>query len=51
MKRKDLSYLAEEFENYGDLEVVVASSKKGKKYKIINWYYDEKLNSIVLIKQ
>ena len=47
--RRDLEYLVEEFENYGNPEVVLETPDHIKKRAITTWYYDDKTKKIVLV--
>ena len=44
---RDIRRWSEEYENYGDIDVIVKSDS-GRKYEIKNFYYDPKLKKLVV---
>lgn len=44
---RDIQRWSEEYENYGDIDVIVKSDS-GHKYEIKNFYYDPKLKKLVI---
>lgn len=44
---RDIQRWSEEYENYGDVDVIVKSDS-GRKYEIKNFYYDSKLKKLII---